>query len=177
MDRRGRTVRRDTSTGVAAALRSDDRGQTHIDFVVGIVLFLVAFTFVAAAVPHLLSPYEDQSTPVVADRVSASLAESLLVGANDPGVLDPACVEEYFGGNTTCDTFDPAADLPERSGVASHYSINVRLTGDVDGDGTVAEGERLEVGPPVPSGNRAASMDRQLLLLHGEPATLEVWVW
>lgn len=157
-----------------ASRRRDARGQTHIDFVVGIVLFLLAFTFVVAAVPQLIAPYDDQATPVVADRVAASLSESLLVGDKEPGVLDPKCVDAYFGGSSTCAAFDKSAPLTDRSGVASHYSINVELTGDVDGDGTI---ETRTTGDSVPAEHRAVSLDRQIVMLNGEPATLEVRVW
>lgn len=166
------------------------RGQVHVDFVVGIVLFLAAFALVSAMLLQVLAPYDDQATPVVADRAADRLADSLLVGNNDPGDLDDDCLDAFFlGGDGTGCSFDPADPLADRLGIDATYRVNVRLVANVSGDsepellcfnggdvGTCGTGE-LVAGPPVPSGGLALSVDRRLVRVDGRPVTLEVRVW
>lgn len=168
-----------------------DRGQTNIDFVVGIVVFLLAFSFVVAATPQLLAPYDDQETSVVAERVTSTLADSLLVDGGEPGTLDPTCIDVFFtSGTCPTATFDPADSPQERVGVEETYRLNVTLQWNVTGDAsqevlyydssddTVGPtGDyRLVVGPPVPDSSSVAS-ERRTVTVGDQPATLLVRMW
>lgn len=181
--------RADERMNARPAHRSDDRGQIYVDFLVGIVLFLVAMTFVLGFLPHLLAPYDDQATPVVADRAAAGLGDALLVGDEDPGVLDVDCVDAFFLDGTADCGFDASDSVADRVGVDGTYRVNVSLTwnvtGDADpevlcfngGDVGACGTDPLTAGPPVPDDHRAVAIERRTVAVDGRPATLEVRVW
>jgi hypothetical protein len=183
-----RTARR----GRRGRAASRSRGQTNIDFVVGIVVFLLAVSFVVAAVPQLLAPYENQETPVVAERVASTLADSLLVDGDEPGTLDTECTGVFFDvpGATGC-SFG-GATLTERVGVEPTYRVNVTLRWNVTGDaspevlcynggdvGACATGasDQLAVGPPASGAQRSVASERRTVVVADRPATLQVRVW
>lgn len=169
-----------------------DRGQTNLDFIVGIVVFLVGLSFVLGAVPGFLAPYDDQEEPLVAQRVTATVADSLLAASSDPGRLDVTCTEAFFAGSggAGC-TFDATDSLDERVGVSPWYQLNVTLTWNVSGGpdreflcvsgGTVGPcgsgGTRLATGPDVPRGSQSVAADRRLVVVGDQRAILDVRVW
>jgi hypothetical protein len=75
------------------------RGQTTLDFAVGVSIFLVVVAFVVAFVPTMLQPFEGsaQEETAAADRIADDLSTDVLVAdVADPHVLDRGCVVAFF---------------------------------------------------------------------------------
>ncbi|MDS0300161.1 hypothetical protein NDI76_15550 [Halogeometricum sp. S1BR25-6] len=175
-----------------AVATTRDRGQTNLDFLLGIVVFFLALSFVVASAPQLIAQYDAQETPLVAERASTALADSLLVesGAGAPGTLDVECTGAFFAGSggTGC-PFSTGGELTDIVGVHETYSVNVTLQWDVtgdaeldplcynDGDVGACGTDRLAVGPDVPQAHRSAATERRTVLVGDHPAVLEVRVW
>jgi hypothetical protein len=168
------------------------RGQTNLDFVVAAVVFLFAFSFVVAFLPGLAAPYDDQEHPLVADRASSRLADSLLAAGPEPGVLNASCTGAFFtgSGGAGC-PFDPSDPLADRLGVRSTDGLNVTLRWNVSRDadpevlcddggdvGPCGGGAaRLAAGEAVPDEHRSVAVARRTVVVDGRPALLEVRVW
>ena len=82
------------------ATDSNDRGQTGLDFLVGMSVFLLAVGFVFLFLPTMFDPFVGSGTSnaLVADRSAAQLAEETLVDPTQPSVLDDAKVDAFFDG-------------------------------------------------------------------------------
>ncbi|WP_254832168.1 DUF7287 family protein [Haloglomus salinum] len=81
---------------------SDDdgrsRGQTTLDFAVGMSLFLISVAFVISFTPNLIQPFADSGTEdtIIANRVASQLVEGTLADPGKPYVLDKACTVAFF---------------------------------------------------------------------------------
>lgn len=158
------------------------------DFIVAMGIFLLTVSFVVAFVPQMVSPYADQETPVVAERVASDLAEDRL--AESPSVLDERCTLAFFGhADATECPFDATNSLNEQVGVAPWYSVNVTLRRNVTGgpdleilcgnDGSIGPcgSDRFAVGPEVPRDSKSVATARRAVYVDGQRAILEVSVW
>lgn len=178
-----------SQTSHSEASTARNRGQTNIDFVLGIVVFLLAFSFLVAATPQLLAPYEEQETPLVAERVASALADSLLAERGNPGFLDAGCTSVFFNVSSASDCpFQSDESLTDRVGVEQTYRVNVTLkwnvTGDsdlevlcYDGDVGTCGTDPLAIGPSVPRKHRSVAVERRTVVVGDQPAILEVRVW
>jgi hypothetical protein len=75
------------------------RGQTTLDFAVGVSIFLVVVAFVVGFVPTMLEPFDGgtQEETAASDRLADQLVTDLLVeDADTPYVLDRGCVVAFF---------------------------------------------------------------------------------
>lgn len=164
------------------------RAQTMPDFIVAMGIFLLTVAFVVAFVAGMTVPYEDQETPVVAERVASDLADGRL--AESPAVLDERCTLAFFGhADATGCPFDASDSLNDQLGVARWHSVNVTLRRNVTGGpepeilcgngGSVGPcgSDRLAVGPAVPSDGKSVGTARRTVYVDGERAILEVRVW
>jgi hypothetical protein len=74
--------------------QKSDNGQVSIDFVIGIMIFIVAFLFLFAAIPSMFTPFQSNSDrlTMTADKVAANLVDNVLANkSNDvplPGIID-----------------------------------------------------------------------------------------
>jgi hypothetical protein len=100
-----------------------DRGQTTLDFAVGVSVFLLTAIFVLTFVPGMLEPFEEstQEEIAAADRIATDLVEETLASPDRPHLLDRECTVIFFESRQ--DGFDPGGDDDE----------------NVDGDDTYAE--------------------------------------
>ncbi|WP_423997746.1 DUF7287 family protein [Halorubrum trapanicum] len=156
---------------------SDDRGQTVLDFVVGMSVFLVAVGFTFAFVPSLLEPYAvgEGATVIVAERGAARLAESSLAepsfaGTGSTATLSHACTLAFFNGTgpetaseeSDCAWTANADDLHAELGVDDLRGLNLTVTqhGAIaelnSTDGSVA----MRAGPAPPGGTSVSSASR-----------------
>lgn len=160
-----------------------DRGQTTIDYAIGVSVFLLVVAFVFAFVPSLTTPFTGDATDavVVADRSADRLANDLLVAdPARPTTLNATCTAAFF--DTTG---------PDRSGVCRYdadasnlktvlaiespvRSINVTVVGDAGV--RVFDGTALLAGPEPPQ-SVDVSVARRAVLLDGDDATVVVRVW
>lgn len=127
------------------------RGQTTLDFAIGISVFLLATAFVFAFLPGMLDPFIGGANekPVVADRVADATSQGMLGDPAEPYVLDSTCTLAFFregDGNSTydvpteCGFEDNDVSVQDRVGIQARerapYGLRIRLVGDVDDDGT-----------------------------------------
>ena len=166
----------------ARSLRSDDRSQTVLDFVIGMSVFLgvVAFTF--AFVPSLLEPYAvgEGATVIVAERGAAQLAESSLVGAGSTATLSPACTRAFFDGadpgTVDCNWESNADALHRELGVDEFRGLNVTVTRNGTVETVGADAVRMRAGPAPPTGESVAAASR-IVDVDGETHRLTLRVW
>lgn len=159
------------------------RGQTTLDFVLAIGIFVVAVAFVFGFVPGMLDPFtQDQAEGQVADRVADAVVDELAHGVGAPAELNETKTVTYFDGGTA---------LAERVGVASTYGINVTVGRPVEGasgltvlcgeDGAVqpcaANGEALQMGQPVPASSTTEATARRTVIVDDQIAIVSVRVW
>jgi hypothetical protein len=104
-----------------------DRGQTTLDFAIGMSVFLIAVAFVFSFIPGMLQPFtgSNEAKTVVADRVADSLAEGMLGHPTEPYILDSDCTVAFF---------DPSDDNTDNDG-----SYDYAGNGDVPGGCTFAD--------------------------------------
>lgn len=144
---------------------SEPRGQTSVDLVVGLGLFIVTITVVLGQLPPLLGPAQPQAAPAVADRAAEELYGELAVRDDSArsGALDEPCVVAFFSGSGGGDCpFDPSNSVNDRLGITPLYGVNVSFAhgnGSAelepycrdDGEVVVCGTDRLTAGPSVPS--------------------------
>lgn len=144
--------------------RRNARAQLTIDFLIGIVTFLLVVGFVFSFVPEMLVPFttSQSSHPVVADRTATHLAEDRL--AAESGVLDGGSVNGFFDGS------DSEADLRGEVGVSDPTRVTVALEGM---DGSVVH----ERGPAPPRETGQVTVVHRTVTYEGESHRLVVEVW
>jgi hypothetical protein len=174
------------------------RGQTTLDFAIGIALFLGVVLFVFTFVPGILDPFElgGEEEPALSDRIANSLSKGMLGSAEKPNVLDRYCTVEFFNGTDPSECEFDGRTLTERFNLSGTQNVNVTLLGNVSGAGkhllcwnttTSQLGETddascdsddisLEMGgePPAQATTITA---RRVVTLYGESVTMEVVVW
>ncbi|MFB6229055.1 MAG: hypothetical protein ABEH88_10945 [Halobacteriales archaeon] len=177
------------------AARHDERGQTNLDLLVGVSVFLVVAGVVLAAASGMADPFvTSQASPVAADRTTELITEGMFVPADASGSLDATCAFGFFNesmGTGTCaiayDESEP--DLAARLGLPSRYTVNVTIRRDVTGDPApevlCTDGRsvdacpgstRLAAGPPPPDSKSTVS-SRRGAALDGMDVIVEVVLW
>ena len=163
-----------------------ERGQTTIDYAIGVSVFLLVVAFVFAFAPSLTAPFTGDATDaaVVADRSADRLANDLLVAdPARPPHLDAGCTAGFFDTDEAvgddCRYETDAGDLRGALGIASPVrTANVTVVGDagvrVLGDG--ADAVSLTAGPSPPRG-ADVSVARRATLLDGSDVRVVVRVW
>ncbi len=182
------------------------RGQTTLDFALGVTVFLTAVVFTFTFAPTIVAPFDEsgQQDAIVADRVADQLSQGLLGHPDSPYVLDRHCTVAFF------ERTDPNSlhDSPERCrfengtltdqlGIESTANVNITIEGDLtnppDGAGllywdetteTLREGPSggddevvLTAGDPPPVGNDATVTATRVASLSRHDVTITVVVW
>lgn len=133
------------------------RGQTTMDFAVGVSVFVLVTVFVLTFSTGIVQPFSDtgQENTVVADRIADTLVGGMLGDPDRPYLLDKECTIAFFeskpdrGGDdeenrnnngiysigTDCNFRD--VELEQRLGVEGRPAgtgpnVNVSLVGDVN---------------------------------------------
>lgn len=181
------------------------RGQTTLDFAIGMGVFLVTVAFVLSFSTGLTDPFLDsgQSHPVTADRVADTLSGGLLGDYANPGVLDDECTTAFFGGSGPGDChFDPGNTLDERVGLegrpaGTEPALNVSIVGDIDGgvtdvlcwddrNRTIVEAGTSDcgssdvvyrIGESPPGTGGSVVVARRTVTIEGHDAAILVRVW
>lgn len=176
-----------------------DRGQTTIDFVIGISVFLGVILFILLFVPGILSPFTvtGQSEAVTVDRTADYLGQDALGSPEEPYLLDRACTVVFFErdnasvapGTDDCRYED--APLYEQLGLAEYRTINVTIVGNLSGGEELTQlywdnssrnltdqsggNTTLAIGDDVEQ-RRASTTATRIVTLHGEDVTMRVVV-
>jgi len=91
----------------------NDRGQTVLDFAVGVSVFLIVVAFVLTFVPGMVKPFQEstQQETAAADRLADQLAADQLVeNVSTPYVLDRECTVAFFEDSNKNEDGDGAFD-------------------------------------------------------------------
>lgn len=157
------------------------RGQTALDFAVGMGVFLLAVGFAFSFVPAMFQPFDTtgEGSAVIADRSATHLTEMSLSAGGSPGMLDRDCTVAFFGdtGGDDCrweSRGDTADSLRDELGLGSHTGVNVT----VERDGSLQEIDdvRLAAGAEPPR-RTSVSMATRLVSIGGAEHRLSVRVW
>jgi hypothetical protein len=131
------------------------RGQTTLDFAVGVSVFLIVVAFVLAFVPTMLQPFDgsSQEETALADRLAEQLSTGLLVeDVTRPYQLDRECTVIFFESRQDGD--DPGGDDAENVDGDTPVSFSAPFgAGTYDGDcafDDVSFRERLGLTSTVP---------------------------
>lgn len=182
--------------------RGRARGQTTLDFTIGVTIFLIVLAGVFVFVPGTLQPFEEggQENLVTVNRVADGLAEQSLTEPTTPYILDADCTVAFFdpatGPSAECDY--SGGNLSERVGIAGQQSINVTVRkGAAGGTSTSAPlcynesqppGERLTSGDcdgvatrlaagGTAVGDQSSVTARRVVELDGQDVFLVVVIW
>jgi hypothetical protein len=168
----------------------NDRGQTGIDFLVGMSVFLLAVGFVFAFVPTMFDPFGGPGVndALIADRSAAQLAENYLVeDPSNPGVLSLACTAAFFEENEdwaeehcrfSDEQIDNLDDLTALFGIPEWKNVQVTI-GDPD-DVTYADGNgehEIEMKRGDDSSTGSDTVSQRVVSIDGETYELRVRVW
>lgn len=153
-------------------LRRRDRGQTGVDFVVGVGIFLLTIGFVVSFVPGMLTPFSDETaSPLIADRVADALTEDTLAAGPGMSTLDPDRTQAFFA----------AGSVPDRLALPDGTNLNVTVERNVpdsalreivSSDGTV-----LAMGQPIPPVGASVSTATRMATLEGMPVVVVIQIW
>lgn len=173
------------------------RGQTTLDFALGISIFLIVILFVFTFIPGLLDPFtlnNEENTPL-AGQIADRLSQDTLGDPTEPYVLDRYCTVAFFNssdaGPSQCRYED--GDLHDRLNIPQTKDINVTIgSGGTDilcwnatqnnltstsGCGSGDTKLRAGSSPTVGGGNPSTITARRVVSLNGEDVTLKVVVW
>lgn len=183
-------------------MKRPDRGQTTLDFTIGITIFVVVLAGVFLFVPGTLQPFEQggQEDIVTVNRVADQLSEQLLTESGEPYILHDDCTVEFFGGpdaSTECEF--SGGTLQQQVGHGDLQFMNVSIRGPRSGssgpnircyDSDKQAGERLvslsDCGDPgetrLAVGRAPVSVDstvtaRRVVELDGQDVFLVVELW
>lgn len=172
--------------GPSSDFRRDSRGQTVLDYSIGVGLFLIALVFVLGTVPGMFAPFTTGADAQISDRVADTLVSDQLGDPGTPYVLDAGCTWAFFEqmqNGTDADAycrFDTTVDDPEPLfGLDGTTSLNVSIS-QLDGEvATLSVGgdvRTLQAGEPVPK-TASVTTARRNVHLDGRTYRLEVDVW
>lgn len=133
------------------------RGQTPIDFVTGMGVFLLAMAFLFAFIPAMFAPFQQAGIgdPVTADRSVSYLVEERLAADDAPhGVISATENTSFFDDCTGEDWLQDELNIEQRS-------VRVSV-----GNGTCG---------PEPA--RSVTVSRRLVRVDGEYQVLKVELW
>lgn len=165
--------------GLLSERRTDDRGQTMIDFGIGAGIFLLAVAAVFILSPGMLDPFTtDQDQVGVADRTASQLTTSMLVADGEPYVLDADCTDRFFDtslASGSCPFSPGGADLPATFNVDAAFNVSIEQAGGGVVDTTT--GAAMVAGPTPPDGGRSVVVSQRAVVYRGRTYRLFVRVW
>lgn len=180
------------------------RGQTTVDFAIGISLFLVVLVFVFLFVPDLLQPFTAgaQEETVAVNRIADELSQRMLGSASEPYVLGATCTKRFFAGESPGDCGYSGATLAQRLDLESRQHVNVTVTdaknieitdrsnvlcwnATTDSltsvnttDCTPASGDvSLQAGENLRQGSVSSVSARRIVLLDNQTVSIKVVMW
>lgn len=165
-------------------MTGSERGQTTLDFAVGMSVFLLTVIFVIAYAPTMFDPFAGGSGAklVVADQAATTLSGDLLVASTaEPGTLSSGCVVAFFeeeeDPGDSCpteadfDPFDSALSLDGRNANITIHELDAPASDPATIDGV---GLTLSNSDSVPSDIAVAT---RTVSIDGQQYRLTVRVW
>ncbi len=122
----------------------DNSGQMHIDYLIGIAIFLVSIIFVFSYTSGLFTPFQSNSDEVtlIADRVATNIVEQNM-SEGRPGatnLLNGTKVNDFFNYASISNNYEDTLDLAGMNGTYLRYDLNITLE---DSTGTMSAGKAL----------------------------------
>lgn len=146
------------------------RGQTTIDFAIGISVFLLSVTFAFTLLPSIFVPFNapiDDDLTTRADRTAATLVDDLSTGGN---ALDPDRTADRFDStNRTESALRSSFGLPD----GTHVNVTVRDPGT--GALAVVDGEELRAG--ADRGTHPTAASSRVVTVGDDAYQLTVYLW
>ncbi|WP_135304516.1 DUF7287 family protein [Haloarcula amylovorans] len=115
------------------------RGQTTLDFAIGMSLFLAVLLFVFLFIPGILAPFTEgtQEETVVSNRVADQLTKSVLADPSEPFVLEEYCTVAFFEGNSPGQCSYGSGPVESQLGLdEKRQNLNVTVRGNVSAAGS-----------------------------------------
>lgn len=177
------------------------RGQTTLDFALGISIFIVVILFVFTFVPGLLDPFalNSEEDTVLVGQLADRLAQDTLGDPTEPFILDRSCTVAFFANKTPGRCRYGGDTLHDRLNIPSSQNVNITIERNatvgssspdtlcwddsgkelVAADNTGACDTELTAGESPRSGgqNPATITARRVVSLAGEDVTMKVVVW
>lgn len=150
------------------------RGQTTLDFAVGVSLFLGVIAFAFAFAPTMFAPFGSDTgvNSVVADRSADRLtADTLAASPEDPSILDGSCTRSFFDGSVPAPCRYNTTDLSDTLGVDATTQVNVTIR-NASGVRSLG-GTRLAAGDPTTTTADVVVARRVVLLPGSDDATFD----
>lgn len=173
-----------------------DRGQTSLDFLIAVGVFLTTIGFVALFATNAVTPFtDDQSGALVADRAADDLVGITLAEPGGTNALDQTCTLAFFGvagwSDAGCqfqgqNPLDYTLDgIPDKWDVHITVERNDPAAGQevlcADADGVLpscAPGEkRLAIGDPPDFGSDAIVTTIRVVTIDGRDVAVVVRLW
>ncbi|MFT4923071.1 MAG: hypothetical protein ACI8XM_002293 [Haloarculaceae archaeon] len=177
----------------------DAKGQTTLDFAIGISIFLSVLLFVFAFVPGLLQPFTggNAEDPTLAGRLADKLSQGQLGAPDEPYVLDRHCTVAFFdtGASPPSECRYDGGTVQNRLSIKDRTNVNVSLQGNVTAGNSQSEtlcwdrGDHelkevsttgcdvLATGDPPPASSGTTVTARRVVSVHDEVVTMKVVVW
>ena len=163
------------------------RGQTAIDFLTAVSIFIVVTGAVFVYAPGLFEPFTDQKagTTVASNRAADTLTDRLLTRDSDTVSLDKQCTVAFFdmlqdpAGSTTYDTsdcqYDTTSTLRSAVGLGVEYRLRATI---VDNTGTAIskDGVTLQAGQ-TPTQSVNVVVAQRTVEIDNQRYDLQVEVW
>lgn len=122
----------------------DSRGQTTLDFAIGISIFLAVIFFTFLFVPGILDPFTGsaQDETVSTNRVADQLTKGMLGSPRQPYTLDDYCTVQFFANGPA-----PRCSFEEQTAIERQFgfdparqNINITIRGNAT---TTAQSDEL----------------------------------
>jgi len=194
------TSRSDERSRFGWIVPTEGRGQTTLDFAIGISIFLAVLLFIFLFIPGILSPFtaSAQEETVASNRVADQLATGTLASPTQPYVLDNHCTVRFFQDNPGDCPFSSGSlesvvgveENRQRANVTIRGNLSTAGDGDDilcwDGDGddtglveasNTAECDTTLTRGDSPSSNSASVTSLRVVSLDGTDVTIYVEMW
>lgn len=150
--------------------KTPSRGQTTIDFAMGMSVFLLTVAFAFALLPSIFAPFTapiDDDLTTRADRTTASLVSNLSTGGN---ALDPQLAAYRLDP-----TNGTSAALRASFGLPKTTRINVTVTDPESGSVPTVRGIELRGGTAV--GDQPTAASSRIVTIADDVYRLTVYLW
>jgi len=109
--------------------RRGSRGQTTLDFAIGMSIFLAVVVFIFLFIPGILSPFEQggQADTASTNRVADQLAKGALASPSEPFVLDRYCTVEFFANGSQDQCLYDNETVEQQLGLDRFQSVNITI--------------------------------------------------
>lgn len=180
------------------------RGQTTLDFTVGVSIFLLVLISIFLFIPGTLEPFTQgsQEEIVTVNRVADQLSEGQLGNPATPHILNTTCTVAFFKGVTPAPNgcHFTGQNLTARVGVKPRQNVNVSIEGNVTetssdgatllcwhkqpGPNKLIERDEpascdtlLATGPTPPENSGTSVTSRRVVTINGTNTRLIVEMW